>query len=88
MTLLQFLLAAFKVIPVLKNIWDELVAEYVAKKIEEMKRENREAIKKAINDYDQRELEKALGNPNPGEHSGLPGTVIVDELPGVPNPKP
>lgn len=41
------------------------------------------AIRKAIDEQDQRELEKQIGNRTPGEKSNLPGTVIRDRLPGI-----
>lgn len=80
---LSLLLAVFKAIPILQGWFESLVAGYIATQIAQMKDENRAAIKKAIETQDQRDLEAALGNPHPGEASGIPGTQIRDTLPGV-----
>ena len=85
---ITFLTSLFKAVPVLKEWWDGLVAAYIALRISTMKKENREAIKKAITDQDQRDMEEALGSTKVGEASGIPGTVIVDSLPGVSMRKP
>lgn len=52
-----------------------------------MHKEDREAIRKAIYEHDQRDLERQIGSSSPGEVSNAPGTIIVDELPNV-LPKP
>lgn len=84
-TILSLLLAIFKVVPKLKELWDELNVEYFKRKVAEMSAENRAAIRKAFDEFDQRELERVSGNPNAGGLSGLPDTVVVDprKLPGV-----
>ena len=84
MTVISSVIAVIKAIPVVKEWFDSLLAMYVRSEIASMKKENREALRKAIDEQDQRDLEKAIGNPNPGEHSGIPGTEIRDKLPGVP----
>ena len=79
--------AFIKVIPGIVRLVESFVEWYVQTQIDSMKAEHREGIKKAIQDHDQRELEKAIGSPIAGEHSGIPGTVIVDgPLPGVREP--
>lgn len=66
------------------NEWIHLfIAEYAKHQISTMKKENRDAIKKAIDEQDQRDLEKAMGSTKVGEVSGIPGTEIIDTLPGV-----
>lgn len=65
----------------MKAWFDDLVAFYVKLKIASMKRENREAIRKALHEQDQRDLEGAVGNPYPGEPSGDDGVTIVDAPP-------
>lgn len=82
-SILSLLTAIFKAIPVLKGFWDEMVTAYINSQIATMKKENREAIRKAIYEQDQRDIESAIGSPTAGEQSGLPGAVVVDELPGV-----
>jgi hypothetical protein len=74
-------------IPVVKGWIDSFIAYYVGKQIESMKAENMAAIRKAVHEQDQRDAERALGNPQAGEPSDIPGTVIRDSLPGVSNPK-
>ena len=86
-TILAIILAVFKAIPKIKELWDELVTMYIDHEIANMHEKDKEAIRKAIDGKDQRDLETQIGNPNPGSPSGLPHTVIRDELPGVPNPK-
>lgn len=84
------ILAIIRAIPAVKSWYDQLTALYVQAEIARMRHADREAIRKAVFDHDQRELEKQLGNPHPGEASGLPGTHVVDTLPnvdGVSSPK-
>lgn len=46
------------------------------------------AIDKQQQTGDQRDVEKIIGNPSPGEPSGDPGAVIVDHPPdGMPKSK-
>jgi hypothetical protein len=85
MLALDVLLALLTAIPVLKSWFDQLVADYISFKIESMKQENRDAIRKALDAFDQRDLEKAIGNPNPGAPSNLDGVEYVTDLPGVHN---
>ena len=81
----QTIIAIIKAIPAIKSFWDELVSMYIAQEIEQMKAENKVAIKEAIYENDQRDLEKAIGSGKAGEASGVPDIVVVDELPGVHN---
>lgn len=89
MSYFSAIIAVIKAIPAIKEWWDSLIAFYIDSQIETMKQENRDAIRKAINEHDQRDLEKALGSTKSGEKSNLPGAVIVGpgDLPGVSNPK-
>ena len=87
MSVLSIILAALKAIPALKSWWDELVAAYVAHEIANMKAELSKGVYEASKG-DQRNLEKYIGSPRAGEESGLPGSHIVDELPGVPKSEP
>jgi len=82
-TALSIILAVFKSIPVLKEWFDKLVVLYVNYQIDNMKEDDRKAIRKAIDEQDQRDLETQIGNPNAGERSNLPGTELRDSLPGV-----
>lgn len=78
------ILAVIKAIPIIDKWFQKLVALYVNAEIDRMDKENRDAVKTAIEKFDQRELEKAIGNPNAGGASGIPGTITVPALPGVP----
>lgn len=80
---LAVLLAFFKALPILKTFWDGLVAAYIAREVSKMKKENVEAIRKAVDEHDQREIEKLLGSPKAGLPSGIPGTEQRDSLPNV-----
>lgn len=78
-----FILALLKAVPIIDGWFEDLVAYYVATRLAELKAENREAIQSAFAKQDQRDLEKAIGNPSPGDASGAPGAEIRDHLPGV-----
>lgn len=69
--------------PQLTEWFDRLAAVWVASRISSMKKEQADGIRTAINEHDQRELERAIGNPSAGEQSGVPGSEIRDTLPGV-----
>jgi hypothetical protein len=79
----SIIFAIIKAIPAVKSWWDQLVTFYVNKELENFKEADRAALRKAIHEQDQRDLEKQLGNPNAGEPSNAPGSVIVGELPNV-----
>lgn len=83
MNVLTTIIAILKAIPTLKAWFDWFVAEYTRREIATMKAEIRAGIRKAIDEQDQRDLERAMGSTKPGKPSGLPGAVIVDDLPGV-----
>ena len=77
----SFLLAFLKAVPVLNSWFEQFVAFYTNAAIDRMQKENRDAVRKAVQEYDQRELEKAVGNPNPGEPSGQQGSEIISGPP-------
>lgn len=80
---ISLLTAIFKAIPSLKSWWDDIVSMYIETKINSMRKENKEAIKKAIYGQDQRDLESSSGYSQVGELSGVPNTDVVDVLPNV-----
>lgn len=80
---ISLLTAIFKAIPSLKAWWDSLVTLYIELKIKEMRKENRDSIKKAIHEQDQREIEATIGYSQMGELSGVPSSDVVDALPNV-----
>lgn len=86
LTVFAYILAFLKVIPIVDGWVRDFIVYYSNSAIDRMTTENRAAIKKAIDGQDQRDLEKALGNPNAGEPSNIAGTELRDTLPGVSNP--
>lgn len=78
-----FILALLKAIPTIKQWVDAFISMYVQHEISSMHENDKKAIRKAINEHDQRDLEKQIGNSNAGEESHLPGTELRDSLPGV-----
>ena len=69
--------------PSFKQWMDSLVAVYVSRQVAGMSQFNRDAIKTALTEQDQRDMETAMGSTRVGEVSGNAGTIIVDSLPGV-----
>ena len=89
MPYLSAIVAIINLIPQLKAGFEALMAYYVQTQIASIKKEYSDAIRKAIDEHDQRDLERAIGSPRAGLPSGLNGTHIVDSIPGVPaEPKP
>lgn len=80
---LKFLTALFTVVPAIKSLWDSFISFYISQEIARMKAENREAIRKAFSEFDQRPIEKVIGSKKTGEPSGMAGTEFRDSLPGV-----
>lgn len=85
MTVFGIIYAILKAIPALKGWWEEFATWYIAREIDNMKKENQEAVRNAINLQDQRDIERALGSSKVGLPSDIPGSRIVDHLPGVDN---
>lgn len=81
--ILSLVLTILKLVPSLKGWWDELVSAYVYSEIATINKENLASVRKAILEQDQRDLERAIGNPYAGERSNIPGSEIVNSLPGV-----
>lgn len=83
MSILKAIIAIIVAIPTIKGWFDALVKMYVESQIAAWRAEDRAAIRKAIEEQDQRDIEKALGSGKAGEPSGIPGTEIRETLPGV-----
>lgn len=81
MQVIAAIIAIAKAVPVIDSWLQQLVAAYTAARIASMKKENRDAIRKAVQEQDQRDLESAVGNPNPGEPSNAPGSEIISGPP-------
>lgn len=75
------IIAIAKAIPALRDILNQLSAAWMAMEYANLRQEQRDAIKKAIGEHDQRDLEKSIGNPKAGMPSGDDGAVV---LPGKP----
>lgn len=71
-------------IPVLGRLVEQFIAWYVNKQIDKMSAENATVIRKAIEEKDQRDIERTMGSSKAGKPSGIDGTTVVDSLPGVP----
>ena len=72
-SVISLLLAIFQAVPILKELWEQAITLWINTQIDKMTKENRDAIKKAITEHDQRALEELIST-RPGEPSGLPGT--------------
>ena len=81
MAIFSTILAIAKAIPVLDSWLSQFMAFYTQQKIASMKDEDYQAVRKAVLERDQRDLEKAAGNPNPGEVSNAPGSEIISGPP-------
>ena len=75
--------AIIKAIPIIKKWVDLFMVYYFNYTVDKMRKEDRAAIRKAIDEQDQRDLEKQIGDRHPGENSNLPGTGLRDSLPNV-----
>lgn len=83
MSIIALIITIAKALPVLNEWLHKFVELYIQAQIDSLKKETRQAIKKAIEEQDQRELEKVMGSSKAGLPSGIEGVQIVDHLPGV-----
>lgn len=79
-------IGVINLIPTVQGWVESFVAYYVEKQRAQMRAENLAAIRKAINEHDQRGIEEALGNPNAGEPSGIGGVEFRTGIVGVSDP--
>jgi hypothetical protein len=77
------LTAIAKTFPIVDKWLSWAVKVYLQYRFKGMEQENIDAIHALIVSKDQRDVEKLLGYSKAGEPSGIPGAVIVPELPGV-----
>lgn len=68
-------------IPALAKKLQKHLNDIEAQKV--LEAQNREAIERALNENDQRAIETQMGSNQSGKPTKLPGTSIVDSLPGV-----
>jgi aminoglycoside N3'-acetyltransferase len=85
--MIELLVSVFKAIPIIWTMIDRFAALWVQFRVWQMREENRDAIRKAIDTKDQRPIENAVGNPGAGKPSGIAGGELRDSLPGVRDPK-
>ena len=84
MTVIQAILGVIKLVPIFDRWAQFFVAEYVKRYYAEIRKDHREGIDATVKG-DQRKLEEAIGNPNPGAPSGDAGSIIIDAPPpGLP----
>ena len=81
LTILNAIIKVFAAVPTLNTWFQELVKLYVQIQGAAMSKENRDAVRKALDEHDQRDMEKAVNSPTAGKISGDPGTVVVDAPP-------
>ena len=79
----SFIIALLRAIPTVRMWWEKLVAYYLQKEIDSIHKRDLEAIRKAIYEHDQRELEREFFNIDPGKPSKIDGIEHRDSLPGV-----
>lgn len=65
-------------LPKLQALVELFIVEYTKICISKMKKENKDAIEKAIKEHSQIELEKLIGSHQAGKLSGDDGSVIID----------
>jgi hypothetical protein len=75
--------AIIKAIPIIDKWFKQLATFYVASQINELHEADKEAIRKAIYEQDQRDIEKQIGSTRVGKPSGVDGVERRDTLPGV-----
>lgn len=83
--ILSAIVALIKAIPIADKWAERLFVAYKAYQRDRTLKDNREAIRAAIEDNDQRKLEEVIGNPHPGTPSGDPGVVVRPILSGLSN---
>lgn len=75
------IVAIAKAIPAVERLVSLLVEEWTKIEIEKWNEERRQALRKLLDEQDQRDLERVIGNPKAGKPSGDSGAVV---LPGKP----
>lgn len=74
------IIAIIKAIPILQKWFEQLFALYINAQIDFMKADNVKAIRKAIDDKDQRDIERALQSTIAGKRSSEVSSVIIDDI--------
>lgn len=74
------IIAIIKAIPILQKWFEELFVLYFNMQVDSMRAENVKAIRKAIDEKDQREIEKALQSTLAGKRSSEVNSVIIDDI--------
>jgi hypothetical protein len=80
-------ISILKAIPIVDKWFQALMVAYSKAMVGRWEKANAEGLRKALNEHDQIDLEKAIGSSTAGLPSGDAGAVIVDAPPpGVPQP--
>jgi len=82
-SVITIIIGIVKAVPIIDKWLEQLMHAYFLYKVSIMEKENVEAIRKLIEERDQRDFEKAIGSKKPGEPSGDDGAVIIDRPPGM-----
>ena len=77
------IIAIIKAIPTIKSWVDQLMVLYFKSQVASLRAADREAIRKAIDEHDQRDLENQIGSNNAGKPSGIAGSHYTSNIPGV-----
>lgn len=76
MQIIAILVGIVKAVPLIDKWAERFFVAYRAWDKAKSIKENVEALRAVLEEFDQRKFEKAMGNPNPGTPSGDPGAVI------------
>lgn len=83
MNSIEGLLTILGFIPALRRWFEKALEAYIEKRIEEMKRENAQAMQEMREKMDQRPIERLLNENEAGKQSQHEGTEIRTSLPGI-----
>jgi hypothetical protein len=78
---METILIILKALPALKALVDKFFALYAQAEWASFDKDIQKGIRKAIDEHDQRELEKSIGSPTAGLPSGVPNSSFHDSLP-------
>ncbi len=78
--MIKGILALLALIPKINELWDKLAAEYIKLRLEKLRDEDREAIRQALDNHDQRKIEWQMGNTKAGDPSFVTGSHVVPDI--------
>ena len=74
------IIAIIKAIPIIQKWFEELFILYFNMQVDSMRAENVKAIRKAIDEKDQRDIERALQSTLAGKRSHEVDSVLIDDI--------